>query len=79
MEERDEGDDDTWHGKKPKNPKLDHDQEAKCYKQNRSKLSTKFSFAKKKLIMSKSKEKDKDSRPIKKVHQVINFISIPYN
>lgn len=64
MEDEDERNN-TWHGKKPKNPKLDHD-----VKQNKSKLSTKFLFAKKKMIMSKSKDKEKDSRPIKKVQQV---------
>ncbi|VVB03528.1 unnamed protein product [Arabis nemorensis] len=68
MEDEDEGDN-TWHDKKPKNPKLDHDDHE--VKQNRSKLSTKFLFAKKKMIMSKSKDKEKDSRPIKKVQQMI--------
>ncbi|KFK37427.1 hypothetical protein AALP_AA4G255700 [Arabis alpina] len=65
--DQDEGDD-TWLGKKPKNPNLDH---VKTYKQNKSKLSTKFLFAKKKTNMSKSKDKEKDSRPIKKVQQMI--------
>lgn len=72
-------DDDTKHDKKkPKNRNLDVDgQEVKYHKQNGSKLSSKFSFAKK-MIISKPKDKEDsrpikkehDSRPIKKVHQV---------
>lgn len=71
MEDRDE-DGDTWHDKKFKNPNID-DEEVKHHKQNGSKLSRKFSFVKKKLVMSKSKVEEKESRPIKKVHQVISF------
>ncbi|XP_013633756.1 PREDICTED: uncharacterized protein LOC106339479 isoform X1 [Brassica oleracea var. oleracea] len=73
-------DDDTKHDKKkPKNRNLDVDgQEVKYHKQNGSKLSSKFSFAKK-MIISKPKDKEDsrpikkehDSRPIKKVHQMI--------
>ncbi|KAL1200272.1 Protein TILLER ANGLE CONTROL 1 [Cardamine amara subsp. amara] len=69
MEDPDENED-TWRGKKPMNPNLD-DEEIKYNKQNESKLSKKFSFAKKKLIMSKSKDEEKGSRPIKKMHQMI--------
>ncbi|CAH8266195.1 unnamed protein product [Arabidopsis lyrata] len=61
---------DTWHGKQPKNPNLDGE-EVKYYKQNGSKLSKKFSFVKKKLVMSKSKDEEKDLRPIKKMRQMI--------
>ncbi|CAE6054108.1 unnamed protein product [Arabidopsis arenosa] len=61
---------DTWHGKQPKNPNLDG-VEVKYYKQNGSKLSKKFSFVKKKLAMSKSKDEEKDLRPIKKMRQMI--------
>ncbi|ESQ39309.1 hypothetical protein EUTSA_v10001576mg [Eutrema salsugineum] len=72
MEDLDEVDD-MWHGKKtPKNPNLDVDgQEVKYYKQNGWKLTSRFSFAKKKMVTSKSKDKEGDSRPIKKVHQMI--------
>lgn len=69
MEDRDE-DDDKWHGKKkPKNPNLD-DQEAKYHKRKGSKLNSKFSFTKKKMVMSKSKDKEEEPRQINKVHQV---------
>ncbi|CAH2057720.1 unnamed protein product [Thlaspi arvense] len=55
--------------KKPKNPNLNVDgQEVKYYKQDGSKLTSKLSFAKKKMINSKSKDKEEDSRPVKKVH-----------
>ncbi|KAL0844998.1 hypothetical protein Bca101_018244 [Brassica carinata] len=61
-------DEDKWNGKKkPKNPNLDG-REIKYYKQNGTKLTSKFSFATKKMIIPKSKDKEEDSRPIKKVH-----------
>ncbi|AEC10734.1 NAD-dependent protein deacetylase HST1-like protein [Arabidopsis thaliana] len=69
MEDHDKGYD-TWHCKKPNNPNLDGE-EVKYYKQNGSKLSKRFSFVKKKLVMSKSKEEENDLRPIKKMRQMI--------
>ncbi|XP_010506678.1 PREDICTED: uncharacterized protein LOC104783245 isoform X2 [Camelina sativa] len=69
MEDRDK-DDDQGQGKKSKNPNL-VDEEVKYPKQNGSKLSRKFSLVKKKLVMSKSKDKEKDSPPIKRMHQMI--------
>ncbi|KAJ0258182.1 Protein TILLER ANGLE CONTROL 1 [Hirschfeldia incana] len=64
--------DDTKHDKKkPKNPNLNVDgQKVKYHKQNGSKLCSKLSFAKK-MVISKSKDKEQDSRPIKKVHEMI--------
>ncbi|KAF8091720.1 hypothetical protein N665_0437s0008 [Sinapis alba] len=65
-------DEDKWHGKKkPKNRNLDVDGQENRYKQNVSKLTSKFSFANKKMIIPKSKDKEEDSRPIKKMHQMI--------
>lgn len=79
-------DDDMKHDKKkPKNPNFDVDghEEVKYHKQNGSKLTSKFSFAKK-MNISKSKDKEEeesrpikkvhDSRPIKKVHQVTTLV-----
>lgn len=81
MEDQDH---DTKHDKeKQKNPNLNVDgQKVKYHKQNGSKLCSKFTFAKR-MVTSKSKDKEQDSRPtkkvhdsrpIKKVHQVIFFI-----
>ncbi|CAH8387026.1 unnamed protein product [Eruca vesicaria subsp. sativa] len=77
MEDRDQNDNMKHDKKKPKNPNFDVDgEEVKYHKQNGSKLTSKFSFAKK--IKSKEKVEDScpikkvhDSRPIKKVHQMI--------
>ncbi|KAG2290523.1 hypothetical protein Bca52824_050127 [Brassica carinata] len=79
MEDRNEDNDMKHDKKKPKNPNLDVDgEEVKYHKQNGSRLTSKFSFAKK-MNISKSKDKEEsrpikkvhDSRPIKKVHQMI--------
>ncbi|EOA26405.1 hypothetical protein CARUB_v10023812mg [Capsella rubella] len=69
MEDRDK-EVNKWEGKKSKSPNLD-EEEVKYHKPNGSKLSRKFSLVKKKMVMSKSKDEEKDSRPIKKMHQMI--------